>query len=1060
VRRLSGQAALHTGRVLHAIATVVLGATVLLTVAVVVAAWRLSQGPVDVSWLTHRIEAAASPARLTIGTTALAWEGFRSGVDQPLDLRLTDVSLAAPGGGRLLEVPRAEVALSIGNLLLGRIVPRAAELDDARLILHRAVDGTVRLRADRAPVAASPSGPSPDSEPLTTILAELARPAGNDRSAAQNALSQLQHVRIRNATIEINDRRIGAVWRAPPSDIDLNRRVQGGVDGTADLSLALGGQTTQLAVSASLMPGAEATRLHARLTPTAPAALAQAAPALAPLAALDAPVGLDAAVQLDANLHLTHARLTARSGAGQLRIGTSSVPLRSAAVVLAGTPGQIAIETARVEVQGHDGGPLTTLQGSGQVRRDADRISVVGSLAMDQVALADLSRLWPAGIGGDAQRWVTENITTGIAHDAHVDLALEAGRDLSDVVLTHLTGSVDGNDVTAHWLRPVPPIDQGRVQLRLLDPDTIEIALLAGHQQGRGNGTGLTLRSGRMRITGLSTRDQVGMIEADVAGSLPNAVALLKEPRLNLLDRQPIAIRDPAGDVTASVTVKLPLAAIVRMDDVAVHAAARLTGVHLASVVAGRNLDQGNFDLIVDNGGLTLKGHTLLAGIDTDVDAAMDFGDGPPTQVLQRVTVSGHASAGQLAAAGLDAGGVLAGNVGLKAVLTERRAGDGDIAVTADLSQASLVAAPLGWSKAPGSDATARARLVLDHDRPSGIDRFVLNGVGVSVRGDARFVGGRVSVITVDRALLGSSDLQGTVRLPPDGLPGGLIEADLAGPMLDLSAKLSGKSAKREKPHGPPAPGPPWNVTARFDRVRLGGGEITSNVVARAQNDGGVLRMLSVSGETGPRAPFALSIGAAGGVRRLSAKAANAGALLRGLGVVGSMEGGRLVLTGTYDDTNPWHPLTATAEIDEFRIRDAPWLAKLLQAMTLYGLADVLHGPGVGFSRLVAPFRLDQDGLLLNDARAFSPSLGITARGRIDLDAQAVDVQGTIVPAYFFNSLLGNVPLVGKLFSPERGGGVFAARYSVKGGMDDPTVSVNALSALTPGFLREVFGIF
>jgi hypothetical protein len=278
--------------------------------------------------------------------------------------------------------------------------------------------------------------------------------------------------------------------------------------------------------------------------------------------------------------------------------------------------------------------------------------------------------------------------------------------------------------------------------------------------------------------------------------------------------------------------------------------------------------------------------------------------------------------------------------------------------------------------------------------------------------------------------------------------------------MLDLSAKLSGKSAKREKPHGPPAPGPPWNVTARFDRVRLGGGEITSNVVARAQNDGGVLRMLSVSGETGPRAPFALSIGAAGGVRRLSAKAANAGALLRGLGVVGSMEGGRLVLTGTYDDTNPWHPLTATAEIDEFRIRDAPWLAKLLQAMTLYGLADVLHGPGVGFSRLVAPFRLDQDGLLLNDARAFSPSLGITARGRIDLDAQAVDVQGTIVPAYFFNSLLGNVPLVGKLFSPERGGGVFAARYSVKGGMDDPTVSVNALSALTPGFLREVFGIF
>jgi hypothetical protein len=674
------------------------------------------------------------------------------------------------------------------------------------------------------------------------------------------------------------------------------------------------------------------------------------------------------------------------------------------------------------------------------------------------VALADLPRLWPAGIGGDARRWVTENITTGIAHNGHVDLALEADGDLSGAVLTRLNGAIDGDDVTAYWLRPVPPVDQGRVQLRLLDPDTMDIELLAGHQQGRGTGTGLTLRGGRMRITGLSVRDQTSVIEAEVAGSVANAVALLKEPRLNLLDRQPIAIRDPAGEVTAAVTVKLPLESRVVMDDISVHTAARLTGVHLTSVIAGRNLDQGNFDLDVSNDGLTLKGRTLLANIDTDVDASMDFGNGPPTQVMERVAVTGHATAGQLAAAGLDAGGVVAGDLGLKAVLTERRNGDGDIAVDADLGNATLAAAPLGWRKPPGIGATARARVVLDHDRLTGIDRITLNGVGVSVRGSARLTDGRISAVMVDQALLGSNDLHGTVRLPP----GGLIEADLSGPMLDLSAKLAERTPKREKPPGSPPPpsGAPWDVTARFDQVRLAGNEIASGVVARVQDDGTVMRMLSVSGETGPKAPFAASIGAAGGARRLTVNAANAGALLRGLGLVGSMEGGRLALTGSYDDASPWHPLSGTAEIDEFRVRNTPWLAKLLQAMTLYGLMDVLRGPGVGFSRLVAPFLLDQDGLLLNDARAFSPSLGITAKGRIDLDAQAVDVQGTIVPAYFFNSLLGNVPLVGRLFSPERGGGVFAARYAVKGGMEDPTVSVNALSALTPGFLREVFGIF
>ena len=64
------------------------------------------------------------------------------------------------------------------------------------------------------------------------------------------------------------------------------------------------------------------------------------------------------------------------------------------------------------------------------------------------------------------------------------------------------------------------------------------------------------------------------------------------------------------------------------------------------------------------------------------------------------------------------------------------------------------------------------------------------------------------------------------------------------------------------------------------------------------------------------------------------------------------------------------------------------------------------------------------------------------------------------MPAYFFNSMLGHLPLVGKLFSPEKGGGVFAARFGVDGQITDPTISINPVSALTPGFLREIFAVF
>ena len=128
--------------------------------------------------------------------------------------------------------------------------------------------------------------------------------------------------------------------------------------------------------------------------------------------------------------------------------------------------------------------------------------------------------------------------------------------------------------------------------------------------------------------------------------------------------------------------------------------------------------------------------------------------------------------------------------------------------------------------------------------------------------------------------------------------------------------------------------------------------------------------------------------------------------------------------------------------------------------MTLYGLVDALGGSGLGFTHLVAPFRLTDDMLDLDDARAYSSSLGLTAKGRIDLARNVCDVQGTIVPAYFFNSLLGGIPLVGKLLVPEKGGGVFAATYSLSGKCDDPGVGVNPLAALTPGFLRGLFGEF
>jgi hypothetical protein len=63
------------------------------------------------------------------------------------------------------------------------------------------------------------------------------------------------------------------------------------------------------------------------------------------------------------------------------------------------------------------------------------------------------------------------------------------------------------------------------------------------------------------------------------------------------------------------------------------------------------------------------------------------------------------------------------------------------------------------------------------------------------------------------------------------------------------------------------------------------------------------------------------------------------------------------------------------------------------------------------------------------------------------------------VPAYSLNRVLGEIPLLGSLITGGENEGIFAATYRVEGALDDPKVEVNPLSALAPGFLRNLFGL-
>jgi len=93
----------------------------------------------------------------------------------------------------------------------------------------------------------------------------------------------------------------------------------------------------------------------------------------------------------------------------------------------------------------------------------------------------------------------------------------------------------------------------------------------------------------------------------------------------------------------------------------------------------------------------------------------------------------------------------------------------------------------------------------------------------------------------------------------------------------------------------------------------------------------------------------------------------------------------------------------------------------------------------------------------IKQGRAYGGAVGINASGMVDLGGNMLDLEGTLVPAYMLNSIIGKIPLIGNFLVGGEGQGLFAVQFHASGAFDDPKVSVNPLSALAPGALRNLF---
>ena len=121
---------------------------------------------------------------------------------------------------------------------------------------------------------------------------------------------------------------------------------------------------------------------------------------------------------------------------------------------------------------------------------------------------------------------------------------------------------------------------------------------------------------------------------------------------------------------------------------------------------------------------------------------------------------------------------------------------------------------------------------------------------------------------------------------------------------------------------------------------------------------------------------------------------------------------------------------------------------------------EVLQGPWLGLHPTGRTVPLTDSALELTDARAFSQSLGLTAKATASIPPRRSTCRDDRAGIFLLNTLLGKSRWWASCSARSAVAGCSRQSYAPRGPLADPNVSVNPLAALTPGFLRGLFGLF
>lgn len=707
------------------------------------------------------------------------------------------------------------------------------------------------------------------------------------------------------------------------------------------------------------------------------------------------------------------------------------------------------------------------------------------NLNIGETSFDNVVSIWPTDVFPKTRQWVADNILAANVKDAQ--LRLDASRAMFEQLARGqrsgddaISATVNFSDGRLRYAAALPALEaaHGRININghhlEVDVSSAEIPLgLDGEGEVAQDRSPLRahLTDGKFISPPFFTKNGVGDVSFRVVGPIDAILATLNSEPIKVMANIPFKPEQFSGDASAQVKLRLSMGKKLLRDSLKF--SVRATSADAGLIASpDYSLRDGQIEVEADHSGMTFSGRGQINGVSLDVAGrshaqdseklfSLDIGGAVLARDLQRLHLASLAEH-------------FSEKVSVATTTEFYRDGTRHTHFHANLSESFIRPKYLSYEKAAGTVARVQGELSVSKENEiAGLNLHYEAGERDIIDFKLSTRDGELQSLNIPKFILG--DLYDfSVASEQEGQA---LAIRVRGNSFDVARLIRGDSDPKPKKRSgdeqvaapsslrltwPKAP-KTFSLDGLVETVTGAHSVALGPVRLTALNVAGLIEKAIISASFVDGTELYGELFRDSEVsRRFLVQSEDASHIALGLDLVPAMKGGSLSITGVVHDqpiqTEAGQALIeGNVSMSSFQLQRVPVLAQLLSLASFTGLNDTLTGAGLRFSDATARFSYFDQRTDIVEGLARGPSLGISLRGAIDHEVSMVAIGGTLVPAYGLNSLFGKIPVLGPVLGGGKGEGVVGVSYRISGPSSALNVTVNPLSVLTPGLIRQIF---